>query len=111
MDRATLDFALSIVAHHHNQWTSGNIIVTVLTTLDSDDGIEIDLCETLRVQQQQPESAYRLSSWRFQSGEISLEVSSEFRNFGIISPCRIFSPRICAHDQFSGGLLDDQGLG
>jgi hypothetical protein len=47
MDEATLDATLSRVAVL-GEWSSENILVSVYDSLDSEDMIEIDLCQTLR---------------------------------------------------------------
>jgi hypothetical protein len=47
MDEATLDAALSRVAVL-GEWSSKNILVSVYDSLDSENMIEIDLCQTLR---------------------------------------------------------------
>jgi hypothetical protein len=48
MDESALDSALSLVADCHSNWTSNNIIIPVFSSLDSDEVIELDLCQTLR---------------------------------------------------------------
>jgi hypothetical protein len=47
MDEATLDAALSRVAVL-GEWSSENILVSVYDSLDSENMMEIDLCQTLR---------------------------------------------------------------
>ena len=48
MDEAALDSALSLVADCHSNWTSNNILIPVFSSLDSDEVIDLDLCQTLR---------------------------------------------------------------
>jgi hypothetical protein len=48
MDESALDSALSLVADCHSKWTSNNILIQVFSSLDSDEVIELDLCQTLR---------------------------------------------------------------
>jgi hypothetical protein len=47
MDESTLDAALSRVAVL-GEWSSENLLVSVYDSLDSENMIEIDLCQTLR---------------------------------------------------------------
>jgi hypothetical protein len=81
MDPATVDSALSIVAHRHNQWSSGTITITVFSTLASADPIELDLCDTLRVEQKQPEIASLPLSREYKKAlDLTSDVSSENPN-------------------------------
>jgi hypothetical protein len=84
MDPTTVDSALSIVAHRHNQWSSGTITITVFSTLASDDPIELDLCDTLCVRQKEPEIASLPLSREYKKAlNLTSDVSSEIPNFGI----------------------------
>jgi hypothetical protein len=48
MDESALDSALSLVADCHSNRTSNNLLIQIFSSLDSDEVIELDLCQTLR---------------------------------------------------------------
>jgi hypothetical protein len=81
MEPATIESTISIL-DDHNKWTSSNILVPVFPSLDSDDAIEIDLCETLRGPSRETVSYEYLN--RVVLGESDFQVRSESSKFGII---------------------------
>jgi hypothetical protein len=127
MDEATLDSALSRLAHL-GEWSSENIIIPVFPSLTADDAFDIDICQTLRGPQRNDMCRSTSSRLPSHNGEMPFQVSfMNFRNseilkfpflyqFVLLSHCLFIIPAYCAIALINccvlpKGLLAYQGLG
>ena len=113
MDESALDLALSLVADCHSNWTSNNILIPVFSSLDSDEVIELDLCQTLRSPDRDLYSTRKRARRNSCSGggeflfEVRQEHSEHYECYPITPHHYLLT---CCYLLLLSGVLADEGL-